>query len=133
MNYLIDTDVAIHLRDGSPEIVGRITALESVPAISVVTLVELQAGAALDRSSGGLRTALLSRLRETLSVFPFDEAEADAYGEIVAATGHDRRRVLDRMIAAQAIVAGRTLITINARDFADIPGLMLRAWPAPVA
>lgn len=131
MAYLIDTDVAIHLRDGSPAIVSRIAALDDIPAMSVVTLVELQAGVALDRSAGGIRAALLARLRQTLAVLPFGEAEADAYGCIIAALGHDRRRVLDRMIAAQAIVAGRRLITINGRDFADIPELALEVWPSP--
>lgn len=41
MAWLIDTDVAIHLRDGSPDIAARIMALDAIPAMSVVTLVEL--------------------------------------------------------------------------------------------
>ena len=131
MDYLIDTDVAIHLRDGSPEISARIAALDTIPAMSVVTLVELQAGAAKDGSTGRVRAALVEELRQTISVLIFQEAEADAYGKIVQATGHDRRRVLDRMIAAQAIVARRRLITINRRDFADIQGLHLEVWDAP--
>jgi tRNA(fMet)-specific endonuclease VapC len=129
--FLIDTDVAIHLRDGSPDIAARVADLGAIPAMSVVTLVELEAGAAMDQSTGRIRTALLEQLRDTLPVLPFTEAEADAYGEIVAALGHDRRRVLDRMIAAQAIVAGRRLITINGRDFSSIPALDLEVWPAP--
>ena len=131
MSILIDTDVAIHLRDGSPEVSARLLALNELPAISVITLVELQAGAAMDRSTGGLRARLLERLRQTLIVLPLGEAEADAYGRIVASLGHDRRLVLDRMIAAQAIAARRRLVTINGRDFAKIPGLDLEVWPAP--
>ncbi|HAJ03147.1 MAG TPA: VapC toxin family PIN domain ribonuclease, partial [Brevundimonas sp.] len=34
----------------------------------------------------------------------------------------------DRMIAAQAIVAGATLATLNPADFRDIPGLSLLEW-----
>lgn len=128
MAWLIDTDVAIHLRDGTPQIVARIAALGEIPAISVVTLVELQAGAALDRSTGGLRTRLLERIRQTIPVLPFHEEEADAYGRIVDQLGHDRRKVLDRMIAAQALVAGRRLITINGKDFGGIAGLELEVW-----
>ena len=131
MAFLIDTDVAIHLRDGSPDITAHITKLSSIPAISVVTLVELQAGAAMDGSTGRIRAPLLAQMREIIPVLPFTEDEADAYGGIIAALGHDRRRVLDRMIAAQAIVAGRRLITINGRDFSSIPGLDLEVWPAP--
>lgn len=127
MGFLIDTDVAIHLRDGSAEISERLMRLEADPAMSVVTLVELRAGAANDP----LRTALLERLVQSIPPLAFHTAEASAYGRIVAQLGYDRRKVLDRMIAAQAIVAGRKLITINHRDFAGIDGLELEAWDAP--
>lgn len=127
MAWLIDTDVAIHLRDGSPTIAARIAALDAEPALSVVSLVELEAGAAND----ALRTALLARLIETILPLPFRAAEAAAYGRIVAQLGYDRRKVLDRMIAAQALVAGRRLITINGRDFAGIEGLELEVWETP--
>ncbi len=127
MAWLIDTDVAIHLRDGSPTIAARIAALDAEPALSVVSLVELEAGAAND----ALRTALLARLIETILPLPFHAAEAAAYGRIVAQLGYDRRKVLDRMIAAQALVAGRRLITINGRDFAGIEGLELEVWETP--
>jgi tRNA(fMet)-specific endonuclease VapC len=125
--WLIDTDVAIHLRDGSPAITRQIAALDAVPAMSIVTLVELAAGAANDP----LRAALLVRLRQSIPVLPFQEAEADAYGRIVGQLGYDRRKVLDRMIAAQALVAGLPLITINGRDFTGIEGLALEVWHAP--
>lgn len=127
MPWLIDTDVAIHLRDGSPAITRQIAALDAVPAMSIVTLVELAAGAANDP----LRAALLVRLRQSIPVLPFQEAEADAYGRIVGQLGYDRRKVLDRMIAAQALVAGLRLITINGRDFTGIEGLALEVWHAP--
>ena len=127
MAWLIDTDVAIHLRDGSPTITARIAALDAEPAMSVVSLVELEAGAAND----ALRAALLARLIETILPLPFHAAEAAAYGRIVAQLGYDRRKVLDRMIAAQALVAGRRLITINGRDFAGIEGLELEVWETP--
>lgn len=127
MAWLIDTDVAIHLRDGSPDITARIIALDSIPAMSVVTLVELEAGAASDER----RTALLARLLQTIPVLAFGSTEAEAYGKIVAQLGYDRRKVLDRMIAAHALTAGRRLITINGRDFSEIAGLDLEVWSAP--
>lgn len=131
MDYLIDTDVAIHLRDGTAAIQDRIAALGGAIAISVVTLVELQAGAAEDRSTSRIRAALVAELRKSLPVLTFGEPEADAYHDIIAACGYERRKVLDRMIAAQAIVAERRLITINGRDFADVPGLDLEVWESP--
>jgi tRNA(fMet)-specific endonuclease VapC len=43
-------------------------------------------------------------------------------------TGYSRRKVLDRMIAAQALVDEATLVTRNGDDFRDIPGLTLLEW-----
>ena len=39
-----------------------------------------------------------------------------------------RRKLLDRVIAAQAIVHRATVVTMNPDDFADIPGLDVLAW-----
>ncbi len=58
----------------------------------------------------------------------FDDTAADAYRQIVEAVGYSRRKILDRMIAAQALVHRATLVTRNAADFRDVPGLDLMAW-----
>jgi predicted nucleic acid-binding protein len=58
----------------------------------------------------------------------FDGAAADAYGTIVAHAGYSRRKLLDRMIAAQALVHRATLVTMNPDDFADVAGLTVVAW-----
>ena len=58
----------------------------------------------------------------------FDDAAADAYRGIVEAVGYSRRKLLDRMIAAQALVHRATLVTQNAADFSDVLGLDLLAW-----
>ena len=42
--------------------------------------------------------------------------------------GYSRRKLLDRMIAAQALVHRATLVTLNEDDFRDIPGLHLESW-----
>jgi predicted nucleic acid-binding protein len=43
------------------------------------------------------------------------------------ATAGGRRRH-DRMISVQALVHRASLVTMNADDYADIPGLSLLAW-----
>ena len=58
----------------------------------------------------------------------FEDAAAETYGRIVRAAGFSRRRILDRMIAAQAIVHRATLVTRNGADFRDVPGLSLLEW-----
>jgi predicted nucleic acid-binding protein len=128
---VLDTDVAIHLRDGDPDVRERLDRLGKAPVVSAVTVAELHGGVAADGSTGAVRSRLLDELLRFVPVLPFTADEARAYGEIVRAGRHDRRRVLDRMIAAQAIAAGLRLVTMNGRDFRDIAGLELEIWPAP--
>lgn len=123
---MLDTSVAIHLRDGDPDVGGRIRAVTDTLAFSIVTVVELQAGF-LD-GEADLRRERLAALLEVVDVRPFDRRDADAYGRIISALGFSRRKVLDRMIAAQALVDNATLVTLNGDDFRDIPGLALQEW-----
>ena len=53
------------------------------------------------------------------------------YARIVAALGFSRSRVLDRLIAATAIIGDLVLVTSNGPDFDAIPGLKLEVWPTP--
>ena len=54
--------------------------------------------------------------------------DAWASFKAVEGAGYSRRRILDRMIAAQALVHRATLVTTNAGDFRDVPGLELLEW-----
>lgn len=128
MSYLLDTNVVIHLRDGHPGVRNGLTALGGPLMVSVVTRVELEGGLLRDPSQAALRQARLDAILASLQVHPFDDACAAAYRRIVGAAGYSRRKILDRMIAAQALVHDATLVTLNAADFGDIPGLKLLAW-----
>lgn len=89
---------------------------------------ELEGGTYRDvneAETGGPRPAAL------LSFIPccaFDGRDADAYREIVRRAGFSRRKIVDRMIAAQAIAREATLVTRNAADFRDVPSLDLLDW-----
>ncbi len=76
------------------------------------------------------RQARLSLLLPSLTVLPFDLAAALAYGRIIAQCGWAKGRDFDRMIAAHAIATSSVLVTDNAGDFQDIPGLKTEIWVA---
>jgi tRNA(fMet)-specific endonuclease VapC len=59
---------------------------------------------------------------------PYDQAAALAYGRIIAQRGWVKGKDYDHMIAAHAISTRSILVTINAADFIDVPGLALQDW-----
>lgn len=128
MPFLLDTDVAIHLRDGDLAITGNVAALQDAVLMSIVTRVELEGGVYRDPSNAALRRARLDAMLAAIPAIAFDDAAAAAYDAIVAHAGYSRRKLLDRMIAAQALVHRATVVTLNAGDYADIPNLSLLPW-----
>jgi predicted nucleic acid-binding protein len=125
---LIDTNIAIFLRDGDHEITARLRTLSSLPLISVATRVELEGGVYRDPGTAPVLRQRLDLLLASLEELPFGTAEATVYGKIVESCGYSRPRLLDRMIAASALVAGARLITMNAADFKEIADLHLEDW-----
>jgi tRNA(fMet)-specific endonuclease VapC len=126
--YLLDTNVAIHLRDGDPAVTARVAALGGAVLLSVVTRVELEGGVYREPAHAAVRRARLAAMLAAIPTLAFDDVAADAYGAIVAHAGYSRRKLLDRMIAAQALVHRATVVTLNAGDFADVAGLQVLAW-----
>jgi len=98
------------------------------PFISVATRVELEGGVYAHPEDADHRREAVDTLLEILPVIEFNAKMASAYGGIVARAGFSRRKIIDRMIAATALVHDLTLITTNPGDFADIDGLKLEVW-----
>lgn len=65
---------------------------------------------------------------ETITTLDFGRLELVEYRRILEATGYSRRKTADRMTAATALVHDLPLITLNGRDFRDVPGLELIEW-----
>jgi predicted nucleic acid-binding protein len=126
MAVMLDTSVAIHLRDGDENVRDRVAALTEAPVLSIITQIELEGG--VTGENAAVRRERLDRMFATLSILPFGPNDATAYSEIIAERGFSRRRTMDRLIAAQAITAKATLITLNGADFRDVPGLNLLEW-----
>ncbi|MGH7125881.1 MAG: type II toxin-antitoxin system VapC family toxin [Stellaceae bacterium] len=128
MAYLIDTNIAIHARDGTEAVLAKLAEHDGAVLLSALSLAELQRGVYRDPKMTALRQARLDVLLRGLPVVPFDVSAALAYGRIIAQCGWARGRDYDRMIAAHAIAADCTLVTNNLADFRDIPGLSVENW-----
>ena len=130
---LIDTNIAIFLRDGDADTIARVAALAAQPAISIVTQVELEGGVVTKPLLAATRRLALDAILQEMTIYSFGPAELAAYRHIVEVAGHSRARLLDRMIAATALANDLTLISRNMDDFRDIPGLVVDDWQLPAA
>jgi len=126
--YLIDTNIAIHARDGTDAVLDKLAEHSGEVLLSALSLAELQRGVYRDPTLTALRRARLETLLRGIPVLPFDSSAAEAYGRIIAQCGWVRGRDFDRMIAAHAIASGSILVTDNAVDFRDVPGLSMENW-----
>lgn len=100
---------------------------DAVLLMSIVTRVELEGGAYRQPAYARIRRARLDAILASVPTIAFDAAAAAAYGALVASAGYSRRKLLDRMVAAQALVHRASLVTMNADDYRDIPNLALVA------
>jgi tRNA(fMet)-specific endonuclease VapC len=130
LRYLLDTDICIYVINERPaQVVAQFLAHEDEGiGISAITAAELQFGV---RKSGSQRNVrALDAFLAPLTIFDFDAAAAQAYGEI--RTALERKGVpigpLDTQIAAHALALGMTLVTNNVREFKRVPGLRVENW-----
>ena len=131
MATLLDTDVAIDLRDGEEWVKSKVLDLALPLYVSAITRVELENGVHRDPKLAAIKRGRLDRLLETVTTLEFAAKEIAAYRRIVDAAGYSRRKTADRMTAATALALELPLVTLNARDFRDVPGLTLIAWVRP--
>jgi predicted nucleic acid-binding protein len=126
---IFDTCIWVALAAGLVNRQALIAAAGDAPIfISVISLGELSFGveSCAAPSERAVRAAYLRHLesRPTLEV---SNHTASAFGVLAAAVKQagrsPRPRYNDLWIAAQAIEHGYVLLTRNARDFADLPGL----------
>ncbi|RSV42820.1 type II toxin-antitoxin system VapC family toxin [Sphingomonas sp. ABOLE] len=120
--FLLDTNICIYILSDAhaPAALAVEAQAKGSVVSSTIVLAEVLRGVPESHADGRLVVERFFRLVEPL---PFDAAAAEAYARLPF-----RRARLDRLIAAQALAAGLTLITNNERDFADIPDLKLENW-----
>jgi len=128
LSYILDTNVLIRLRDGDSVVAARVEALEGAVLMSIVSRVELEGGVHREQAIAGIRRRKLDEILAAIPTLAFGDVDADAYAAIVAGAGYSRRKILDRMIGAQALVQGASLVTMNATDYADVADLSIVDW-----
>jgi len=122
VKYLLDSNIIIDFLIGrSPALLRRISDCDAgTLALSAISLAEVALGSANGKPPP--MTVLDHFLREVI-LLPFDELSARAYAQL-----RFKRASYDRLIAAHALALGLTLVTSNAADFADVPGLRVENW-----
>lgn len=125
---LLDTNIVSYLMRGGdladryrPHLEGMLLA------VSFVTVGELYFGAE-KRGWGELKRRALESVLHSLVVVPYDIEVARYYGRIVAHRHKIGRPITsnDAWIAACAVEYSIPLATHNARDFEEIPGLLVK-------
>jgi tRNA(fMet)-specific endonuclease VapC len=134
MNYLLDTNICVLLiRQKSPQVLTKLTSHPITDInISAITVAELQYGVHKSSQPAQNQQAL-DQFLLPLTIIPFDEHDAVAYGQIRANLEAQDLPIgaLDTLIAAQAVQCNLILVTNNVREFARIPGLAIEDWTKP--
>lgn len=108
-----------------------LATIDETPSISAITRVELEGGVYANAALSVPRRKAVDALLREFIVLDLTSEVAGIYGTIVEQTGFSRRKIADRMIAATALTHKLTLVTLNDRDFRDVPGLELVEWELP--
>jgi tRNA(fMet)-specific endonuclease VapC len=131
MKWMLDTNVCIAVIRRRPEAAIRRLRGKAIGqvGVSVITVAELEFGAAKSRHPEQARAALVEFLLP-LEVAPFDETACASYGVVRAALESAGRPIgpLDTLIASHALALGAVLVTNNTREFSRVAGLSVEDW-----
>ena len=122
MKYLLDTNVIVALAIIADEkVVRKAAACDAGEMVtSSIALAEVAFGT--EQGQPPTMEALRAFLEE-VPVLDFDCKAAFAYAQLPF-----KRASFDRLIAAHALSHDLIVVTRNAKDFADVPGLKVENW-----
>lgn len=121
MPYLVDSDIMVDLTRGSRAAADYLDSLGDAWSVSMITCLELLAGARTQRETNDL-DVLLSGYR---AIPPSEDIARRAYDLMKTYTRSHGLHPLDAMIAATALEVGLTLTSKNRKHFQMISGLDL--------
>jgi len=131
MSFLVTDICSAYLRGNNP-VTTRFVQHGGRIGISAVTAAELFAWS-LRSQAPASRISELRQLLQIVQLFEVDGAVAERWGALRAAqldVGLQTPRI-DLLIAATALVHGRSLVTHNTKDYSAITGLTLVDWLMP--
>jgi tRNA(fMet)-specific endonuclease VapC len=132
----LDTNIAIYVINRRvPAIRHRLAEqlrLGTEIGFSAIALFELRYGHARSNRKAEYDRLLAEFLAPGIIVLPFDAEDAEHAGDIRAYLERKGTPIgpFDYLIAAQARRRGATLVTLNRREFARVPGLLVTDWAA---
>ena len=81
MAFLLDTNVAIHLRDGDPMVTQKVAALQGAVLIfNCRTFLELEGGVYREPAQAPIRRARLDAMLSAIPALAFDDLATKSYG-----------------------------------------------------
>jgi tRNA(fMet)-specific endonuclease VapC len=122
IRYLIDSDSAIYAMVDAASPVNRHIEQFSPGeiAISPISYSEIALGTQLEKPPP---PEVLEAFVAAIPIVEYDAAAAREYARLPF-----KRARFDRLLAAHALSIGATVVTNNAADFADVPGLKIENW-----
>jgi tRNA(fMet)-specific endonuclease VapC len=129
---LLDTNICIYIINTKPPAVLARFQQYRLGDIGLCSVVAAELAFGVAKSGSERNRQALEMFLAPLTILPFDESAAWAYGDLRADL--ERRGTpigsLDTMIAAHALSQQALLVTHNTREFAKVPGLQLDDWVA---
>jgi tRNA(fMet)-specific endonuclease VapC len=136
MRWMLDTNTLVYVLNARPQhqrVLDRFNEHDSQKlCLSSITLAELRFGVAQSQRRDETQKKL-DRVIGALTVMPFEDDAAMAYGVLRAALQAEGQPIgpLDTLIAGHALSEGATLVTNNLREFSRVKGLRLENWIEP--
>ena len=130
MAFLLDTNACVDALKGHQQVVARMEAVSPDEcAVSAVTAFELLNGARRS-AQPEKETKKVEKFLAVVTVMPFDAGAAARAAKIRFDLERAGQKIgpYDLLIAAQALEAGRTLVTNNTREFGWVEELRLEDW-----
>lgn len=131
MKYLLDTCVVSDFVKGEPNVLATVkrTSPDQI-AIPVVTRMEIEYGLLLNPERARKLAPILDAFLSSITVLPFDAADAKAAAAIRAALHQEGRPIGpdDCQIAGCGLARGLVIVTSNEAEFRRVSGLRIENW-----